>query len=79
MARENISTLLVTCIMIIKPLHIMLPKLSPYVKSSNGQIKWMYFLIEDDELLEKCNTIWEKFRVNRKKEFESKPVYKKEF
>ena len=57
----------------------MLPKLSPYVKSSNGQIKWMYFLIEDDELLEKCNTIWEKFRVNRKKEFESKPVYKKEF
>ena len=57
----------------------MLPKLSAYVKSSNGQTKWVYFLIEDDELLEKCNTIWEKFRVNRKKEFESKPVYKKEF
>ena len=57
----------------------MLPKLSPYVKGSNGQTKWMYFLIEDDELLEKCNTIWEKFCVNRKKEFESKPVYKKEF
>ena len=37
----------------VKPLHIMLPKTSSYVKSFDGQTKWMYFLIEDDELLEK--------------------------
>ena len=34
-----------------KPLHIMLPKTSAYVKSYDGQIKWMYFLIENDDLL----------------------------
>ena len=28
----------------------MFPKISTYVKSY-GEIKWMYFLIEDDELL----------------------------
>ena len=35
----------------------MLPKTSAYVKRFDGQIKWMYFLIEDDDLLEKYNTI----------------------
>ena len=41
----------------VKPLQIMLPKTRAYVKNYNGQSKWMYFLIEDDELLEKYNTI----------------------
>ena len=35
----------------------MLPKAKVYVKHYNGQIKRMYFLIENDELLEKYNTI----------------------
>ena len=35
----------------------MLPKTSAYVKHYDGQTKCMYFLIEDDELLEKYNTI----------------------
>ena len=34
----------------IKPLHIMLPKTSAYVKSYDGQTKWMHFSIEDDNL-----------------------------
>ena len=29
----------------------MLPKTSAYVKSHDGQTKWMYFLIEEDDLL----------------------------
>ena len=37
----------------------MLPKTSTYVKGYNGQTKLMYFLIEDDDLLGKCNTIWD--------------------
>ena len=28
----------------------MLPKTSAYVKCDDGQTKWMYFLIEDDNL-----------------------------
>ena len=34
----------------VKPLHIMLPKTSAYVKSYDGHTKWMYFLIDDDLL-----------------------------
>ena len=41
----------------VKPLHIMHPKISAYVKSYNRQTKWMYFLIEDCDFLEKHNTI----------------------
>ena len=36
-------------------------------------------MIEDDDLLEKYNTIWDKVRAGMKKEFDSKPVYNKEF
>ena len=36
----------------------MLPKTSVYVKRYGGETKWMYFCIEDDELLEKYNRIW---------------------
>ena len=45
----------------------MLPKASPYVKSYDGQTKWMNFLIEGDDLLGKYNTIWGKFRADIKK------------
>ena len=36
----------------VKQLHIILPKTSTYVKSYDGQTKWMYFLIENYDLLE---------------------------
>ena len=57
----------------------MLPKTSAYVKNYDGQTKWMYFLIEDEDLLEKYNTIWDKFSADIKKEFDSEPVYQKYF
>ena len=63
----------------VKPLHIMLPKTSAYVKNYDGKTKWMYFLIEDEDLLEKYNTIWDKFSADIKKEFDSEPVYQKYF
>ena len=37
-----------------------LSKASVYVNSSARQTKWMYFFIENDDLLEKCNNIWDK-------------------
>ena len=49
----------------------MLPKTNAYVKRYDGQTKWMYFLIEDDGLLEKYNTIWDKFSADIKKENEN--------
>ena len=39
----------------------------------------MYFLTEDDDLLEKYNAIWGKVSANIKKEFDSEPVYNKNF
>ena len=36
--------------------------------------KYMSALIKDDEILEKCNEIWEKVKNSIKKEFDSEPV-----
>ena len=63
----------------VQPLNVMLLKTSAYVKSYDGQAKWMYFLIEDDELLEKYNTIWDEVSADIKKEFNSEPVYVKNY
>ena len=55
----------------------MLPKTSAYVKSCDRETQRMYFLIEDDGLLEKYDTIWDKFNADAKK-FDSQPVYNKD-
>ena len=39
----------------------------------------MYFLTENDDLLEKYNAIWDKVSADIKKEFDSKPVYNKNY
>ena len=53
----------------------MFPYKSAYVKSDYGQTKWMYFLVEDDDILEKYNTIWGKVSTDIKKEFDSEPFF----
>ena len=63
----------------VKPLNMMLPKTSAYVKSYDGQAKWMYFLMEDDDLLEKYNTTWDTVSANIRKEFDSEPVCNKNY
>ena len=37
------------------------------------------FFIEDNELLQKYNTVWDKVSVDIKKEFDSEPVNNKNF
>ena len=39
----------------------------------------MYFLIEDDDLLKKYNTIWDKVSDDIKNELDSQPVYNQTF
>ena len=63
----------------VKPLNIMLPKASTYVKRYDRQTKWMHFLIKDDDLLKKCNTNWDKVSADIKKEFDNELVYNKTF
>ena len=57
----------------------MLPKTSPNVKSYDEQTEWMYFLIEDDDLLEKYVSIWDNVSADIKKEFDSEPVNNKNY
>ena len=39
----------------------------------------MYFLIEDHDLLEKYNTIWDKVSADTKNEVDSESIYSKNF
>ena len=43
-----------------EPLSINHPQTSVFVKSYDGETKWVYFLIEDDALLKRYNDIWNK-------------------
>ena len=38
-----------------------------------------YFLIEDDDLIKKYNTIWDKVSADLKKEFDSEFVYNEDY
>ena len=53
----------------------MLPKTRVYVKRYDGQTKWMYFVIVDDDVLEKYNTISDNFSADIENDCGSKPVY----
>ena len=44
----------------VKTLDIMLPKTRTFIKLYDRETKWMYFLIEDGDLLEKDDNIWNK-------------------
>ena len=55
----------------------MLPKARTFVKRYAGETKWMYFFIEDDELLKKYNNIWNKVSNSIKKELHCKPICNK--
>ena len=42
----------------------MLPKARAYVNIYDRQTEWIYFLIEDDDLLERYNTICDKVNAD---------------
>ena len=44
----------------------MFPKTSRYIKSYDDETKWMSFLTEDDEWLEKYNKIWNNVSISIK-------------
>ena len=44
---------------IVKPLCIILPQMSGYIKYFENSCKNMSFLIKDDEVWEKCKNIWD--------------------
>ena len=56
----------------------MLPKMSGRARNFD-ETKCMYFSIKYDELLEKCNKIWNKVSNRNEKELGSEPVYNENY
>ena len=60
---------------IVKPLCIILPQMSGYIKHFENGGKNMSFFVRDDNMLDKYNKIWGKIKEKLNMKFHSKPVY----
>ena len=60
---------------IVKPLYIILPQMSGYIKYVENGRKNMSFMIKDVNILDKYNEIWDKIKEKISIKFHSKPIY----
>ena len=60
---------------IVKPLCIILPHMSGYIKYIEYGRPNMCFLVKDDELAEKYEQIWDVIKNKLKIKFDTEPVY----
>ena len=60
---------------IVKPLCIILPQMSGYIKYFEKGGKNMSFMVKDDNVLDKYNKIWSKIKEKLNIKFHSMPVY----
>ena len=60
---------------IVKPLCIILPQMSGYIKYFENGGKSMSFLIKDDEVWDKYDKIWDVIKDKLGIKFHSEPVY----
>ena len=64
---------------IVKPLCIILPQMSGYIKYFENSGKNMSFLIKDDEVREKYKKNWDVIKNKLSIKFHSEPVYDKTY
>ena len=64
---------------IVKPLCIILPQMSGYIKYFENGGKNMSFLIKDDEVWEKYDKIWDVIKNKLGIKFHSKPIYEQKY
>ena len=64
---------------IVKPLCIILPQMSGYIKYFENGGKNMSFLIKDDEVWDKYDKIWDVIKDKLGIKFHSEPVYEYEY
>ena len=64
---------------IVKPLCIILPQMSGYIKYFENGGKNMSFLNKDDEVWEKYDEIWDVMKNKLGIKFHSKPVYDRKY
>ena len=64
---------------IVKPLCIILPQMTGYIKYFENGGKNMSFVIKDDDVLDKYNEIWDKIKDTLSIRFHSTPVYHEKY
>ena len=64
---------------IVKPLCIILPQMSGYIKYFENGVKNMSFMIKNDDVLDKYNEIWNKIKKTLNTKFHSMPVYDEKY
>ena len=64
---------------IVKPLCIILPQMSGYIKYFENGGKNMSFFIKDDEVWEKLEKIWDVIKNKLGIKFRSKPIYEHKY
>ena len=60
---------------IVKPLCIILPQMTGYIKYFEKGGKNMSFMVKDEDVLDKYNKIWDKIKNKLNIKFHSMPVY----
>ena len=63
----------------VKPLCIILPQMTGYIKYFENGGKNMSFVIKDDDVLDKYNEIWDKIKETLSIKFHSMPVYDEKY
>ena len=64
---------------VVKPLCIILPQISGYIKYFENGGKNMSFFIKDDEVWEKYEQIWDVIKNKLSIKFHSKPIYEQKY
>ena len=64
---------------IVKPLCIILPQMSGYIKYFENGSKNLSFFVRDDNVLDKYNEIWNVIKNKLNIKFQSKPVYNQKY
>ena len=64
---------------IIKPLCIILPQMTEYIKYFENGRKNMSFVFKDDDVVDKYNEIWDKIKETLSIKFHSMPVYDEKY
>ena len=62
---------------IVKPLCIIFPQISEYIKYFENEGKNMSFFIKDNKVWEKCEQIWDVIKNKLGIKFRSEPIYEK--
>ena len=64
---------------IVKPLCIILPQMSGYIKYFENGGKNMSFVIKDNDVLDKYNELWDKLKTDLNIKFHRMPVYDEKY